>query len=91
MIELPRRSFLKGLGALFAAPAIVQINNLMPIRGLIVPRQLLTLNEITRQAIRLFKNSNQFLVNINGQYTEMFDSDNIQLRIRLPNDYQVAA
>jgi hypothetical protein len=30
-IELPRRSFLLGLGSLIAAPAIVRIGSLMPV------------------------------------------------------------
>jgi hypothetical protein len=33
-LELPRRGFLLGLGALITAPAIVQISSLMPIRAL---------------------------------------------------------
>src|SRR4051812_30890553 len=39
-LVLARRSFLKGLGAaaLITAPAIVQINNLMPVKRIIIPR-----------------------------------------------------
>ena len=31
---LPRRKFLIGLGALIAAPAIVQIHNIMPVKSI---------------------------------------------------------
>lgn len=33
MIELPRRKFIAGLGALFAAPAIVRASSLMPVKA----------------------------------------------------------
>ena len=70
MIELQRRSFLKGVGSLFAAPAIVRIESLMPIRALIVPelivpefvpQNLLTISMINSEAIKLFTNSNAFI------------------------------
>ena len=35
-LELPRRSFLAGLGALLAAPAIVKVANIMPVRQVIM-------------------------------------------------------
>ncbi len=45
MIELPRRRFIAGLGALFAAPAIVRAASLMPVSvprlALYTPGQLL--------------------------------------------------
>ena len=37
LIVPSRRSFLRGLGAILAAPAIVTASNLMPIRGLVMP------------------------------------------------------
>lgn len=37
-----RRGFLRGLGSLIAAPAIVQASSLMPVRGIIMPTELLT-------------------------------------------------
>lgn len=92
-----RRSFLAGL---FCAPAIVRASSLMSI----VPweeetvvlhsrNSLLTINMITREAVRLFKNSNQFLANVN--YQESFPQPYLpgfgsSLRIRLPNDFGVS-
>ena len=35
---LHRRSFLAGLGALIAAPAIVRITSIMPVRAIVLPR-----------------------------------------------------
>jgi hypothetical protein len=37
MIILPRRSFLLGLGALIAAPAIVHAENIMHVRARVLP------------------------------------------------------
>lgn len=54
---------------------------------------LLTLNQITREAVRLFTNENAFLRNVNRQYDDQFAQSGAkigsQLRIRLPNDYTV--
>ena len=52
---------------------------------------LLTIDMITREAVRLFKNSNLFIMNIDTQYDNAFAQDGAKigstLRIRLPNDY----
>lgn len=54
---------------------------------------LLTPQMITREALRLFKNSNLFLRNIDTQYDDSFAKTGGKigdtLRIRLPNDYVV--
>src|ERR1700753_295130 len=54
---------------------------------------LLTINMITREAVRLWKNSNAFLQNIDMQYDDSFARTGAKigtsLRIRLPNDYTV--
>src|ERR1700753_1234070 len=54
---------------------------------------LLTINMITREAVRLWKNSNAFLQNIDMQYDDSFAATGAKigttLRIRLPNDYTV--
>ncbi|MNZ34170.1 P22 coat protein [compost metagenome] len=54
---------------------------------------LLTINMITREALRLFVNSNAFLKNIDRQYDDQFAKVGAKigdtLRIRLPNDYTV--
>ena len=54
---------------------------------------LLTINLITREAVRLWKNSNAFLQNGDMQYDDSFAVAGAKigntLRIRLPNDYIV--
>lgn len=54
---------------------------------------LLTINMITREAVRLWKNTNAFLMNIDTQYDGSFAQTGAKigtsLRIRLPNDYVV--
>lgn len=54
---------------------------------------LLTTQAITREAIRLFKNSNRFLQSIDRQYSDQFARTGGKigntLNIRLPNDYVV--
>ena len=58
-----------------------------------MPTSILTINMITREAVRLFKNSNLFIQNIDTQYDSAFAVDGAKigtaLRIRLPNDYIV--
>lgn len=55
---------------------------------------LLTINMITREAVRLWKNSNAFLQNVDMQYDDSFAVSGAKigssLRIRLPNDFTVA-
>lgn len=55
--------------------------------------QMLTINQITREAVRLWKNTNAFLQNIDTQYDSSFAQTGAKigtsLRIRLPNDYVV--
>ncbi len=54
---------------------------------------LLTINMITRQAVRLWKNSNAFVQNVDMQYDDSFAVTGAKigstLRIRLPNDFTV--
>jgi len=54
---------------------------------------LLTINMITREAVRLWKNSNAFIQNVDMQYDSSFAVSGAKigssLRIRLPNDYVV--
>lgn len=56
-----------------------------------VTNQLLTIGMITREAVRLFRNSNWFLRTVGRQFDEEFGRSGgkigNQLRIRLPNDY----
>lgn len=55
--------------------------------------QLLTINMITREAVRLWKNSNEFIQHIDQQYDDSYARTGAKigsaLRIRLPNDYTV--
>lgn len=55
--------------------------------------QLLTINMITREAVRLWKNSNAFIQNVDMQYDDSFAVAGAKigstLRIRLPNDFTV--
>lgn len=54
---------------------------------------LLTIDMITREAVRLWKNTNSFIQGIDTQYDNQFAKDGAKigqaLRIRLPNDYTV--
>lgn len=54
---------------------------------------LLTVNMITREAVRLWKNSNAFIQNVDIQYDSSFAISGAKigtnLRIRLPNDFTV--
>lgn len=54
---------------------------------------LLSIDMITAEAVRLFKNSNAFIMNMDTQYDPAFAVDGAKigsaLRIRLPNDYVV--
>ena len=95
---LRRRGFLGGLAAAFAAPSIVRIESLMPVRVPIwtAPRNsntLLTIDMITRQAVRLWKDSNAFIQKIDADYPESFASAfghvGMPLKIRLPANYQI--
>jgi hypothetical protein len=58
-----------------------------------VANSLLTIDMITREALRLFKNSNAFLQQVDRQYDDQFAQTGAKigdtLRIRLPNDYVV--
>ena len=69
---MDRRSFLRGL---IAAPAVVAAAHIMPVRLPLILRptlvtgNILTIQMITREAIRLFANSNSFIEQIDAQYT----------------------
>lgn len=85
-----RRGLLQGLGMLLAAPAIVRAASLMPVRaftvapvGQMLNGGVLTMNEITREAVKLWKNSNLFLQQLE-RHEFLLD---VPVRIRLPNDW----
>jgi hypothetical protein len=93
---LRRRGFLGGLAAL-AAPAIIRTPGLlMPVRALVLAGPLpmtrpvssiLTINQITCEAVRLWKNSNAFLQYMDKDYPDIFAPGPLTsstLRLRLP-------
>lgn len=61
--------------------------------GFIVANQLLTISMITREAVRLWKNTNNFLRQVDTQYDDQYARTGAkigsQLRIRLPVDFTV--
>lgn len=89
---LSRRGFLGALAGLVAAPAIVRVAELMPIRPALVPSPLvvppestlLTIDMITREAVRLFVNSNRFVQSLERQFADQDPRIGSQLRLRLP-------
>ena len=95
---LSRRGLIAGL---FCAPAIVRASSLMSIKSfgeeeyLLTEEMfnsknsLLTLNMITREAVRLWKNSNQFIMNIDRQSLQQPDLFGASLQIQLPADFCV--
>ena len=95
---LRRRGFLGGLAAAFAAPSIVRIESLMPVRVPIwtVPRNsntLLTIDMITRKTMRLWNTTNPLMQKIDADYPESFafafGHVGTPLKIRLPANYQI--
>lgn len=58
-----------------------------------MPNTFLTIDMITAEAVRLFKNSNLFIMNMDTQYDKEFAVDGAKigdtLRIRLPSDFIV--
>lgn len=54
---------------------------------------ILTMTQVTREAVALFRNSNAFIQNLDRQYDDRFGVEGAkigtQLLIRLPNDYVV--
>lgn len=97
-----RRGFLLGLGAsALAAPAVVKAASLMPVKAppLIAPprrlypgygpgNNLLTIDQITREAIRLWLNSNEFIRHMNFEYDKTFEVGT-SLRVRLPGNFVI--
>ena len=75
---MDRRGFLHGMLALGAAPAIVRIGSLMPVRSIAIPttaeviavggNQLLTIDMITREALRILNSNLSFIITINKPY-----------------------
>lgn len=88
---LGRRGLFRGVGSLLAAPAIVRIATIMPVR--LPPdvyahtSELLTLDQINREAFRLWKNSNAFVRELDNKYDDLAGQKiGASLRIRLSNE-----
>ena len=85
ILELPRRKFLIGLASLIAAPAVVRASSLMPVKALIKPpivlnridNSYLSIEEITREAVKLFNQSNEFLKDYNFYQGEQWNLNDI--------------
>jgi hypothetical protein len=85
MIGLNRRNLFK---AFLAAPLAAVVARLPePVKELVRPSWCI----ITREAVKMFVNSDAFIKNINRQFDDEFSQYptkvGSQLRIRLPNDY----
>jgi hypothetical protein len=92
MASLSRRGLITGLIAFAATPAIVRASSLMKVvPSLQLARNdWLTLSEINREAIQLWRNSNLFLHNIERQFQDSFalpkeTQVGTKLHIRLPD------
>ena len=97
-MNLSRRSFFGGAAALLATPSIIRTPGLlMQVKALLLPASLalppeksvlLTIHEITRESISLWKNTNAFLQNIDCEYDDQFARVapliGTSVRIRLP-------
>lgn len=83
-----RRGFLQGILAAAAAPAIVKAASLMPVfvrketGGLLVPgwpsemavgNQLLTIEQITREALQILHQNLGFIARIDRDYLDKFE------------------
>ena len=106
-----RRGFLGVLFGLVAAPAIVRATSLMPVRVLpseevlnglyidevypVTESSLLTIQQITREAVRRWKSPNLFMQNIEGEFGRVFGPNDVKigtrLRIRQPMEDSLAS
>ena len=100
-----RRGFLHGILALGAAPAIVRIGSLMPVRSIVVPttaetieygyvagaglgNTILTIDMITREALRLLEKNITMVRGINQSFEEEFKKCDT-VTIRRPKPYEL--
>lgn len=61
IIQPSRRGFITGLTSLIVAPAIVRVENIMPVKA-IKFNGLLTIEEITREALDMFCHTSDALL-----------------------------
>lgn len=48
---------------------------------------LLTIGDITREAVRLWKNSNAYLAQYDAEFADAMKTFDAKLQVRLPNDF----
>lgn len=86
-----RRGFLRSLAAAFAAAPLTSPAEVLELFR--SPKQTyLSLAQITREAVKLWKNSNEFLKQIDKQYANSSHAGakvGQTIRIRLPADFTV--
>jgi phospholipid N-methyltransferase len=94
---MDRRGFLQGILTAMTAPAIVRIGSLMPVRSIVIPttaeviavgggNTLLTIDMITKEALRLLNANMAFMSRVNESYdADFYNGDT--LRIRRPIKY----
>lgn len=89
MIELSRRGFFGGAVGLVAAPAIIRVAKLMPVRRVPMTGEmsLLYKNDMLREFTKLFKSANVFMERLGTLYDDSFAREEAKigtsLRIRL--------
>jgi hypothetical protein len=60
------------------------------VTALVRGNHLLTINQITRESIKMWKNTNKFMITIDRQFDEYFPINvGDKLRIKLPSDYSL--
>ena len=93
-----RRGFLAGILAAASAPAIVRIGSLMPVRSIVIPttaevvavNSLLTIDMITREALRLAHGKAAFIGTINRQFDQWSAKKGDVLHIRRYAPYRAS-
>ena len=88
---MDRRGFLHGILALGAAPAIVRIGSLMPVKSIVIPtteevmtisvagNSLLTIEQITREALRILQDNLSLVKSIKTAYDVTWDETLIRI------------
>lgn len=92
-----RRGFIGSILALSAAPAIVHIANIMPIRSRVVlptteeigmilsGNRLLTIEAITTEALKILQRNLEFTRIVNHGYDPHTDATHVRVAIKLMN------
>jgi hypothetical protein len=96
--ELERQTVVFGYSMYCRAEWLFEVTESAPVTPFVWQRMansVLTLAQITRDAMRLWRNSNRFLRGVEAQYNNEFAADGVrvgaQLRVRLPSDFRLGA